>query len=72
VYQFSSELELSTFQADYAQRLVSTGFRFEAFREDRRGCSDRRARFRGADRRRAADQEQTLSALEPAGRHWRL
>ncbi|HXD16151.1 MAG TPA: hypothetical protein VN654_03985 [Vicinamibacterales bacterium] len=36
VYQFRSELELSTFQAGYEQRLVNEGFTFEAFRADRR------------------------------------
>jgi DNA-binding response OmpR family regulator len=62
VYHFDSELELSSFQADYEQRLVNTGFSFEAFREDRRRPCDRRARFRGADRRRPADWEHAVSA----------
>jgi DNA-binding response OmpR family regulator len=37
VCRFGSELELSTYQADYEQRLVNSGFTFEAFCEDRRG-----------------------------------
>jgi DNA-binding response OmpR family regulator len=36
LYRFRSELELSTFQAGYEQRLVNDGFAFEAFRKDRR------------------------------------
>jgi twitching motility two-component system response regulator PilH len=36
VYQFGSELELSTYQADYERELVRTGFTFEAFGGDRR------------------------------------
>ena len=36
LYRFRSELELSTFQAGYEQRLVNDGFAFELFRKDRR------------------------------------
>jgi twitching motility two-component system response regulator PilH len=36
VLRFRSELELSTYQAGYEQRLVNEGFTFEAFRKDRR------------------------------------
>jgi CheY-like chemotaxis protein len=36
IYRFSSELDLSTFQADYEHDLVHGGFTFQAFREDRR------------------------------------
>lgn len=57
IYQFNSELELSMFQADYEQRLVNTGFTFEAFREDRREPSDLQTEFMGPERRRAADRE---------------
>ena len=51
LYRFGSELELSTFQADYEQWLVNTGFTFEAFRRDRRNRHDRFVRFNGHDRR---------------------
>jgi CheY-like chemotaxis protein len=37
LYRFRSDLELSTFQAGYEQRLVNDGYTFEAFRRDRRG-----------------------------------
>ena len=57
IYQFNSELELSTFQADYEQRLVNTGFTFEAFREDRREPSDLHTEFMGPERRLPADRE---------------
>jgi CheY-like chemotaxis protein len=46
-YRFRSDLELSMFQADCEQRLVYTGFTFEAFRDERRRGTDRR----GSDRR---------------------
>lgn len=36
VHRFRSELELSSYQADYEQRLVNEGFTFEGFRKDRR------------------------------------
>lgn len=62
VYQFSSELELSTFQGECEQRLVNAGFSFEAFREDRRRSTDQRAQFRGADRRRPVEREHRASA----------
>ena len=57
IYQFHSELELSTFQADYEQRLVNTGFTFEAFREDRREPSDLHTVFMGPERRLPADRQ---------------
>jgi DNA-binding response OmpR family regulator len=50
IYRFASELELSTFQADYEHRLVNTGFIFEAFREDRRH-DDPHAEYDGPERR---------------------
>jgi DNA-binding response OmpR family regulator len=52
-YRFSSELELSMFQADHEQRLVNAGFTFEAFRHDRRGGNDRHPEFKGPERRLA-------------------
>jgi DNA-binding response OmpR family regulator len=61
VYRFDSELEIATFQAEYEHRLVSTGFTFETFRQDRRGGGDRPLEFSGPERRlvparnRAAD-----------------
>ena len=57
IYQFNSELELSTFQADYEQRLVNTGFTFEAFREDRREPGDLEVEYVGPERRLRADRE---------------
>ena len=36
VHRFDSELELSSHQAEYEQRLVNEGFTFEGFRRDRR------------------------------------
>ncbi len=36
VHRFDSELELSSYQAEYEQRLVNEGFTFEGFRRDRR------------------------------------
>lgn len=36
VHRFRSELELSSFQASYEQRLLNDGFTFEGFRKDRR------------------------------------
>jgi CheY-like chemotaxis protein len=36
VQRFRSELELSSYQADYEQRLLNEGFTFEGFRKDRR------------------------------------
>jgi CheY-like chemotaxis protein len=44
VYRFRSELELSTYQAAYEQRLVDEGFTFEAFRNDRRRGRQRSVR----------------------------
>jgi DNA-binding response OmpR family regulator len=56
-YQFRSELELSTFQADRERRLVNDGFTFEAFREDRRGRGHRSVEFTGSERRLARARE---------------
>jgi DNA-binding response OmpR family regulator len=56
VYRFESELELSMFQADYEQRLVNTGFTFEAFRQDRRVPQPWEG-FHGAERRLPPSEE---------------
>jgi len=48
VYRFHSELEISTFQAGYEQRLVNEGFTFEAFRNDRRRREQALARVRAS------------------------
>jgi hypothetical protein len=45
------------FQADYEQRLVNTGFTFEAFREDRREPANLQIEYVGPERRLAADRE---------------
>ena len=39
LHRFRSELELSSYQADYEQRLLDEGFTFEGFRKDRRRFS---------------------------------
>jgi DNA-binding response OmpR family regulator len=57
VYRFRSELELSSYQAGYEQRLLNEGFTFEGFRKDRRRTLRSIARPRPsvahmADRRR--------------------
>ena len=51
LFRFDSELELSTFQADYERRLVNSGYTFEAFRHDRRGESTQPPQFSGPERR---------------------
>jgi CheY-like chemotaxis protein len=56
-YRFDTELELSTFQADYEQWLVHAGFIFEAFRADRRGSGDPALEFNGPERRLAPARE---------------
>jgi hypothetical protein len=61
IHRFSSELELSTFQADHEQRLVHTGFSFEAFRADRRGGDKYHPEFKGRDRRLASAQGEGAS-----------
>ena len=61
VHRFRSELELSSFQADYEQRLVNDGFTFEGFRKERRQSDRSVPRDRSAGRRRA--KVATLSAI---------
>jgi CheY-like chemotaxis protein len=46
VHRFRTELELSSYQADYEQRLVNEGFTFEGFRRDRRRPNKSLARLR--------------------------
>ena len=67
VYRFRSELELSTFQAGYEQRLVNEGFVFEGFREDRRR-GRAAARVQPPKPRRAVtrNQERRRSSIVPA------
>ena len=67
VFSFRSELELSTFQAGYEQRLVNEGFAFEAFRKDRRRGRVT-ARVRPPKPRRVAtrNQERRRSSIVPA------
>jgi CheY-like chemotaxis protein len=57
VHAFSSELELSMFQAECERQLVNIGFTFEAFRADRRDGHDQAPGFTGSERRRAATQD---------------
>jgi DNA-binding response OmpR family regulator len=62
VRRFGSELEVSTYQADYEQRLVNSGFTFEAFREDRRGRGDGPREYGGPERRLASVREVAADA----------
>jgi DNA-binding response OmpR family regulator len=62
VRRFGSELKVSRYQADYEQRLVNSGFTFEAFREDRRGRGDRPREYGGPERRLAPAREGAAAA----------
>jgi len=68
VYRFRSELELSTYQAGYEQRLVDDGFTFEAFRNDRRRKKRLAARVRQPKARPVAarNEQRRRSSIAPA------
>ena len=67
IYRFRSELELSTFQAGYEQRLVNEGFTFEAFRNDRRrGQAAARVQLRKPRRMATRSAERRRSSIAPA------